>query len=112
MGARWGDGEPFSVRVRQRWSAKGLIFTDGEIDVAKIAGNETLPIVLDWYDQGSVVWRFPSTDRVRLWRRPVAGESLRIPPATSLLRVNCVGVVDQARTLPRLAKRAALLPTP
>lgn len=59
LGAGWADGEPFAVRVRQTWRAKDLIFTDGEIDVAKIAGNETLGIVLGWYDQGSVVWRFP-----------------------------------------------------
>ncbi|MYB18276.1 MAG: hypothetical protein F4Y16_04685 [Holophagales bacterium] len=59
LAARWNDGEPFIVRVRQQWSDKDLIFSDGGIDVASIAGNQTLAVLLDWYDQGRVMWRFP-----------------------------------------------------
>lgn len=57
-GARWGNGNPFVVRARQKWSGKDLIFTSA-ITVGKIAGSEPLSVSIDWYDEGSTVWRFP-----------------------------------------------------
>lgn len=57
--ARWNDGTTFTVKADQKWGGKDLSFARGGVTVSRIKNNDTLAVALDWYREGSVVWRFP-----------------------------------------------------
>ena len=56
--ARWNDRTKFRVKARQRSMGKDIHLA-GRIKVAQIAGNQSLSVVLNWYGDGDVAWRFP-----------------------------------------------------
>ena len=56
--AKWNDQREFRVRARQDVGGKDLHFFD-RIKLPQIAGNQSLSVVLNWYGNGDVAWRFP-----------------------------------------------------
>ena len=55
--ARWNDRTEFRVKARQESMGKDINLA-GRIKLAQIAGNQSLSVVLNWYGDGDVAWRF------------------------------------------------------
>lgn len=57
--ARWNDGTAFTLKADQTWGGRDLSLVGDKVSVLRIKSNDTLAVALDWYREGSVVWRFP-----------------------------------------------------
>ena len=56
--AKWNDRTEFRVKARQRSMGRDIHLA-GRIKLPQIAGNQSLSVVLNWYGDGDVAWRFP-----------------------------------------------------
>ena len=56
--ARWNARTEFRVKARQELGGKDIDVGD-RIKATQIVGNQSLSVVLNWYGEGDVAWRFP-----------------------------------------------------